>query len=120
MSARETIRNVLLVHYADSSDPALVADTLMANGRAEILAEEKSSPDEADAVPGFFRPGRAYLSPYSHLQVVKVTRHPATGERRVVGWYKPRESGWWQIRDLDPADHEYGVWTDVTEAGEPA
>lgn len=35
MSARETIRNVLLVHYADSPNPELTADTLMANARRE-------------------------------------------------------------------------------------
>lgn len=39
MSARETIRNVLLVHYANSPDPALVVDTLMANDHAEVVAE---------------------------------------------------------------------------------
>jgi len=39
MSARETIRNVLLVHYATSPDPALVVDTLLANDHAEVVAE---------------------------------------------------------------------------------
>lgn len=35
MSARETIRNVLLVHYASSPNPTLTADTLMANAHRE-------------------------------------------------------------------------------------
>lgn len=39
MSAWETIRNVLLVHYANTPNPTLTADTLAANGRAEVLAE---------------------------------------------------------------------------------
>lgn len=37
MSARDVIRNVLLAHYGDSPNPALVVDTLMANDRAEVL-----------------------------------------------------------------------------------
>ncbi len=35
MSARETIRNALLVYYSDSPNPALIVDTLMANCDAE-------------------------------------------------------------------------------------
>lgn len=37
MSTRDVIRNVLLAHYGDSPNPALVGDTLMANDRAEVL-----------------------------------------------------------------------------------
>lgn len=39
MSAWETIRNALLVHYATGSKPELTVDTLTANGRSEVLAE---------------------------------------------------------------------------------
>lgn len=70
------------------------------------------------ATPEFFRPGRTYISPYSRFQCIEVSRHPGTGERRVIGWWGPRYGGQWEIRDINPHDHEHGVWTDVTP--EPA
>jgi hypothetical protein len=39
MSAREVIRHALSAYYADSPNPALLVDTLMANHRAEVLHE---------------------------------------------------------------------------------
>lgn len=45
MSAWETIRNVLLVHYATGPNPALVADSLTANARAEVLATDGQAYD---------------------------------------------------------------------------
>lgn len=63
MSARETIRHVLLVHYADSPNPTLAANTLMANLRAEHRAEVlreaadkvalELAPEQPGAGPGF-------------------------------------------------------------------
>lgn len=77
--------------------------------------DEKSSPAEADATPDFFREGHTYLSAYSRFRVVAVDRHPTTRERRVIGWWETREGGWSEIRDINPDDHMFDGWTDVTD-----
>jgi hypothetical protein len=64
MSARETIRNVLLVHYADSPNPALVVDTLMANDCAEVLGADGQAYDgELAMLRGLVRTLRVVVRP---------------------------------------------------------
>lgn len=87
------------------------AERVVQGMREEV--EEKSSPAGADATPEFFQPGHTYRSGRTIFLCEAVSTHPATGERRALGWV--RQDGYFdEVQGLDPDDFVLGGWADVT------
>jgi hypothetical protein len=113
-TAGEEIAHVLLMF-------GLFPDDWMNDYRAEVLAEEKTTPEVGAAVtPGFFEVGRTYTSGTWQFRCEAITPSPSTGEARALGWKRSPVHGvhLWHAEALDPDDWEHGGWVEVTDGGD--
>lgn len=116
-SARETIRNVLLAWYADSPDPVLVADTLMAKDRADATAELTAVRAELDEARQQLEVRIGHLSFLERNTLPELRRtieHHQDGKQR---WRERAETAETRVAELEAERHSTNeALSDAAEA----
>ncbi|MFF9279569.1 hypothetical protein [Streptomyces griseosporeus] len=93
VTAREIIRNVLLVHYASTPNPGLVVDTLLRNARAEeqavpLTMYRAEHPDSGITLGQYGTPAAAR----AHCEAMERRSWP-TGTHLAFDWIEDEEDG---------------------------
>lgn len=99
-----------------TEDPKYIAGLRDGAALLTRVAGEKATAEAETATPDFFQPGHTYTHTPWQFRCDTHSTHPATGERRALGWLLTT-GGQWQEHALDPDDWAHGNWTDVTESG---
>lgn len=93
--------------FAADERPELVARTVRAVD-VRLVALGSDAPYSAQGAD-FFRPGCTYAYSAWRFRCDLVTRHPGTGERRALGWFR-QSSGKWSEFSSTESEWAEGAW----------